>query len=197
MRQVAKRFARNRLAVLGLLTLVSMFVMCFIVPVFYAYGQSEAIGVYTVRENADYAFARYRSDFSSVVVNDSVVCDATILPRVSTEIETLQLSEKNGVAFYGSDGHAYLVLKDNKSVYRLFQDKTSGVAAFGSGPVKIGTYNTLRKQIQYDHESLDSEFLSIVIEKCVGNAEGSFEYNGATYSFRPSDISKQFDIFAE
>ena len=197
MRQVAKRFARNRLAVLGLLTLVLMFVTCFIVPLFYAYGQSEAIGAITVRENADYAFARYRSDFSSVVVNDSVVCDATILPRVSTEIETLQLSEKNGVAFYGSDGHAYLVLKDNKSVYRLFQDMTSGVAAFGSGPVKIGTYNTLSKQIQYDHESQDSEFLSIVIEKCVGNAKGSFEYNGATYSFRPSDISKQFEIFAE
>jgi len=66
---VFKRFIRNKLAIVGTLILVVMFLFAFIGPYFYRYGQTEVFNAYKLL-NVNYANAEERTEYTVYPVND-------------------------------------------------------------------------------------------------------------------------------
>jgi peptide/nickel transport system permease protein len=70
-RLVAKRFLRNKLAIIGSIILILMFVFAFICPLFYPYGQTEIFYKYDDLI-VNYAQATERMDYTSFSVNSDI-----------------------------------------------------------------------------------------------------------------------------
>ena len=73
-RLVIKRFLRNKLAIVGLVILVSLFVMCFLGPIFYPYGQTQKFQT-TTRLNRDYANCGELTQFTKYVMDETSTKD--------------------------------------------------------------------------------------------------------------------------
>ena len=66
---VVKRFIRNKLAIVGSVILICMFLFAFLGPYFYRYGQTEVFNAYKLL-NINYANAEERTDYTVYPVED-------------------------------------------------------------------------------------------------------------------------------
>ena len=66
---VFKRFIRNRLAIVGSVILITMFLFAFLGPYFYRYGQTEVFNAYKLL-NVNYASAVNRTEHTVYTVED-------------------------------------------------------------------------------------------------------------------------------
>lgn len=67
---VFKRFINNRLAIVGSVVLIFMFVFSFLVPIFYPYSQTQIFYKYD-NSVIDYAMASKRTEFSLFLLDES------------------------------------------------------------------------------------------------------------------------------
>lgn len=194
MRQVTKRFARNRLASFGLITLAFMFLFSFLGPLFYTYGEADADYKYTLT-NSVYSSAQYRTSFSGYVLDSTVQYNDNATLSVNAHIETIEASKgKLGLGYSLQDGSSYLLERVGDKVYKLSicGNKT---ASFASGPIKIGVYE--KGKMKYEAEELGEDFERLVKEKCTDRNGGSFEFNGVRYSYKGGETKMSFVIYAE
>ena len=73
---VFKRFVRNKLAIVGTIILITMFLFAFVGPYFYRYGQTEVFNAYKLL-NINYANAVEREDYTVYPVNDLGISTTT------------------------------------------------------------------------------------------------------------------------
>ena len=73
-RLVAKRFFRNKLAMVGLVILITLFVFCFLGPLFYPYGQTQKF-TSTGYLDLDYAVSGVPSTYDKYVLNEEEMKD--------------------------------------------------------------------------------------------------------------------------
>ena len=195
MRQVMKRFMRNRLAIFGTVTLAIMFIFCFIGPIFYSYGQSETIYKYDTMVSS-YAFVQQRTEYTGYVLDENVTANRNAVAKTNSNINAMAKNGQTNLVFMGSDNKLYILNKEGESIYTLAQATPTKVAAFGAGLVEIGTYDGVKKAIDYEDEDLGDAFLQAAKENCKGKG-GSFEFEGRTYTFEPGSAKKTFVIFTE
>ena len=194
MRQVMKRFMRNRLAIFGTVTLAIMFIFAFIGPLFYPYGEAETQYKYD-KMRSSYAFVQQRNEYTGYNVDPEVKYNRSAVAKTNSNINTMVKKGQDAMVTLGGDGNLYLLNKEGESIYTLAQSQPVRVAAFGSGPVKVGVYNAVKKSMSFEQEDLGDAFTQIAAANCKGS--GSFEFEGKTYSFKPGSAKKTFDIFAE
>ncbi len=193
MRQVMKRFFRNRLAMFGLITLAVMFVFAFIGPIFYPYGQSEAFEKYDTL-SIYYAHAGVREDYTGYDLNSGVETDGSVMRNMNSFIRDMGKEGADSVLAQGKDGAMYIAAKLGEKIYSLNKLDTTLVATAGSTSTLLGTLSIKSGEMEYVIESPGEDFASFARSNIKGK-EGTFEYNGETYSFTAGP-NKTYDIFA-
>ncbi len=193
-RQVAKRFMRNRLAVFGLVSILVMFVFCFIGPLFYQYGQKETFYKYDTI-NIRLGVATESTSFIGYTVDQSITVETNANSYMTTNIKRMQSQDLDDyVSIYG-DGNAYEIIKEGEFVYTLGQRKAEKVAQYGRSVIEWAIYDGVTKTLSIN----DSDLENVVKTSIKGNS-GSFNYEGALYTYertqgRSYSIKKTIDGF--
>lgn len=176
-RLVAKRFFRNKLAIIGSMILVAMFIFAFLCPLFYSYGQTDIFYKYAdLRVN--YAQATERADYSGYVVDGKVDVHYTVENNMTSFISQMESEKILELSVKGSDGSEYTVLKLGDYVYTLNTPSTTKVAEF-SGMSSVSTYNSKIDSFTRS-SSLSKEFKAAFKEAVDAKAPG-FEIGEAYY----------------
>ena len=142
MRQVMKRFMRNRLAIFGTAVLAFMFLFAFIGPLFYPYAEDETMYKYDQMVSS-YAFVQQRTEFTGytldkdVKYNRSAVAKQNIIilegihalnPKLTKKIPDnrkyrIFISTLTGIPL---DNHNCIPTSDNRLLRRIVRDCNKG-----------------------------------------------------------------------
>ena len=193
-RQVFKRFIRNRLAVFGTVLLLTMFVFSFIGPLFYAYGQKQIFYKYDA-QNVNYALAKENTAYTGYVSDPAAEVDRGVASMMNTNIKKMEAEGLDRLMYLGGDEKFYALDRLGESIYTLSLCDAEKVASFGGGEVRVGLLDSVGKKMEFDGESLGDAFIAAASKACKGK-DGSFEYDGATYTFKKA-AGKKFEIFGK
>ncbi len=180
-RQVVKRFLRNRLAVFGFISIVIMFIFCFIGPLFYKYGQKETFYKYDT-VNIRLGVATESTSFTGYTVDSSIKVDTSANSYMTTTIKAMQSAGLDDYTEIYPDGNAYEAHKEGENVYTLSQRSASLVASFGVSEVTLASYDGITRKLTYTLDALDSSLENTVISSLKGSS-GSFTIDGVTYKY--------------
>ncbi len=180
-RQVVKRFLRNRLAVFGFISIVIMFIFCFIGPLFYKYGQKETFYKYDT-VNIRLGVATESTSFTGYTVDSSIKVDTSANSYMTTTIKAMQSAGLDDYTEIYPDGNAYEAHEEGENVYTLSQRSASLVASFGVSEVTLASYDGITRKLTYTLDALDSSLENTVISSLKGSS-GSFTIDGVTYKY--------------
>ncbi|MBR6038856.1 MAG: ABC transporter permease [Clostridia bacterium] len=195
-RKVFKRFIKNRLAVFGTTLLVIMFILSFLGPIFYPYGQKDIFYRYDTL-NTNYASVKDNTTFETNEVDPSVEVESGVNRKMTTNIKAMNADGKQTLFVEGMNA-VYEIEKNSDELYTLngFADSKK-IAVFGSNLAEIGSFDGIAKTLKYNDPSVDlgEAFVEALKTNCKGNKSGEFEFEGTTYYFEPGS-KKSFTITA-
>ncbi len=195
MRQVMKRFMRNRLAIFGTVTLAVMFAFAFLGPLFYPYGEDETQYKYD-KMVAPYAFVQQRTEYTGYTLNKEIKANRSAVAKTNSNINTMAKADKTAMVIQDKEDNLYLLNKEGESIYTLSFAEPVKVAEFGTGDMKIGTWDGIKKDFSFERENLGEAFVQLASENCKGKS-GEFEFEGKTYTFKAGSAKKTFDVYTE
>ncbi len=181
-RQVIKRFLRNRLAVFGFVSILVLFVFCFIGPIFYQYGQKETFYKYDTI-NIKLGVATESTSFTGYTVDSSVKVATNANSYMTTNIKAMQSAGLDDYIALYEDGCAYEVVKEGDNVYTLGKRSAEKVASFGTSEVGWAQYDGITRSLTYSSDALDPDKERTVTSALKGNS-GSFTLDGTIYNYR-------------
>ena len=176
-RLVAKRFWRNKLAIVGSAILAFMFIFSFLGPLFYGYGQTEVFFKYDMM-NTNYATAAVRSEYVNLTVDPEISVSATMGNMMTSNIITMEAEGLDSMEVTDSDENVYIVDKVYDGVYTLscmLPEEVASVSDFA----EIGVFNK-GIGVSLKVESPGDGF-GAAAEAAVNAGGGVFEYNGSWY----------------
>ncbi len=176
-RLVAKRFWRNKLAIVGTAILLFMFIFSFLGPLFYRYEQTEVFYKYDYL-NTNYATAAVRSEYVNLTVDPEIKVSTTMGNMMTSYILTMEESGEKSMEVTDSDENVYIVDHVADGVYALssmLPEEVASVTDF----VEIGVYNK-GTGVALKTESPGDGF-GAAAEAAVNAGGGVFEYNGSWY----------------
>ena len=187
---VFKRFVRNKLAIVGTVILITMFLFAFIGPYFYRYGQTEVFNAYKLL-NINYANAVERTDYTVYPVNDLGISSTTknlfnsiIIDMEANEQTWTILQDK------GSEQNV-IVEKQGESVYTMSVGEPVSVGKYALQ--NIGKYNTKFGKVSFVGENLGNAFNKAVASAVDSGAE-MFEFEDSTYLLQAGSNDKEFQV---
>ncbi len=194
-RKVFKRFIKNRLAVFGTSILAVMFLLAFLGPVFYPYGQKDIFYRYDTM-NVNYASVKDNSMFEASVYDASVEVESGVNRKMTTNIKAMNADGKDEF-FVEGGGAVYAINKLSEEIFTLSKyTDTAKIAVFGSNVEELGTFDFIAKTISYNDPTKDrgEEFNAVLAKNCKGKS-GDFEFEGVSYHFE-SGAKKKYKITA-
>ena len=190
-RLVTKRFLRNKLAIVGSVILILMFVFAFVCPIFYAYGQTEIFYKYDYL-TVNYAQATERLDYSSYTVNNDIDIHYSVRNMMTAYIKQLEEAGGDELDVTGSDGSAYTIGRLGDNVFTLNTAAGSEIAIY-SGLSSIATYNS-KISVFAESVPVGNEFESAFAEAVDSNADG-FMADGEYY-FITSSLKNTYEALS-
>lgn len=155
-RLVAKRFFRNKLAIVGLAILIFMFVFAFIFPLFYPYTQTQIFYKYGTL-NSNYASATERTEYVSYSLGDDISVSKTVKNSMNSYIRDMNAQGLDEMQVTDSEGTMYTVSKLTDNIYTLAADDLVEVARY-SGVTLIASYDKIHQAFTYtDAEAFTAE----------------------------------------
>ena len=145
-RLVAKRFMRNRLAIVGSVILIIMFVFSFLCPLFYGWGQTETDYKYDTISR-DYALAKENKEYQSYRINDAQV-DTSVFNRMNSYISDMEAKGETMKIVSDSEGNFYSVNQLADRIYSLNSLPATKICMFGSYTTYIGRFSTLGSKME-------------------------------------------------
>ena len=192
-RLVAKRFFRNKLALVGLAILIFMFLFAFIGPIFYPYSQTQIFYTYKPL-NTDYASATERTEAVTYTLDDSVEVPNAVLHRLNSYILDMRAADETEKIVTDGNGSQYLVTELEEHIYTLSSFNLTPVAVYSPKKV-VAKYNRLAKSFDWNVSPLGAGFESLAIDTISGQ-QGSFVFEDVPYSFT-SPAKNQYNIVRE
>ena len=157
---VFKRFIRNKLAIVGSVILICMFLFAFIGPYFYRYGQTEVFNAYKLL-NINYANAVERTDYTVYPVSELGISSTTknlfnsiIIDMEKEGLEQTMLEDKNGLQV--------VVSKLGENVYTMSVGEAAKVGTYALQD--IGKFNTKFGKVSFTGENLGNAFNKTVAD---------------------------------
>lgn len=214
-RLVAKRFFRNKLAIVGLAILIFMFVFAFICPLFYPYTQTQIFYKYGTM-NANYASATERTEFVSYSLGDDISVPSTVKNSMNSYIRDMNAEGLTEMQVTDSEGTMYTVTKLSDTIYTLSADDLVEVARY-SGVTLIASYDKIHQSFTYTdteafaaeapdgEEAGDAETDAVSAQQAdfeaaaaaaVEAGEETFTSDGVTYSVK-MEIKNKYNITRE
>ncbi len=149
-RLVAKRFFRNKLAIVGLAILIFMFVFTFLFPLFYPYSQTQIFYKYGTM-NTNYASATERTDFVSYALGEAVNVPSTVKNSINSYIIQMQDGGLDELQVTDAEGTMYTVNRLADTIYTLSADDLTGVAVYSASSV-VAEYDSIHESFVYTVE---------------------------------------------
>jgi len=190
-RQVFKRFIRNRLAVFGSVLLITMFVFSFFGPLFYRYGQKQIFYKFD-NQNVNYGMAKENTAYNGYPIDGSIEIERPVTNSINSNIKQMIAKGQDHAVLFGESG-TYELRKSSDEIYILSRIGTDPVCTIGSGTVKVGVYDSIRKAISFNGAEIPG--LAEAASSIKGKG-GTIEFDGTTYTFSKG-AGKSFDITAE
>lgn len=182
---VFKRFIRNKLAIVGTVILITMFLFAFLGPYFYKYSQTQVFTAYK-KLNINYANAVERTDYTVYNVEDQGI--STTTKNLFNSI-VLKMEESGATQQILKDGDkTVLVEKKGNNVYTMSVNEPKDVGTFALQ--NIGKFNTKFGKVAYTGEALDAGF-DQAVAAAVSAGQAQFEYNGATYLLQAGATARE------
>lgn len=176
---VAKRFFRNRLAMIGLIIIVSMFIFAFIGGMISPYGEGQVFRTYELTLK-DYAGVTYNETFQYTVA------EGKQFPALAQSEMILAIN--NGEASFTSKDTEYTLLNEGENFYRVVELEEVAKAVNFRGKLSVNASEGFDAGTAFK-EALETAFRS---------DQQSFEFEGTTYSIAQSGkqvvISKAEDV---
>ena len=189
-RQVLKRFMRNRLAVFGFCLLATMFILAFLGPLVYPYGQKQVFYKYDT-QTINYAMAKENASYTAFAADPSVSVEKTVSTVVNSTIRGM-LSSGAEKAMLTGEEKVYFLEKVTDEIFSLEEADAQRVALFGTGVEPIGTYSQISKSITFAGKTVPG--LEDYFKANVQGLSGTFEFGGATYSYGKGSQPKTISI---
>lgn len=123
---VVKRFVRNKLAVVGLIIIVAMFIFSFVGGIISPYGESQVFGTTEIAKK-DYAGVKVNSEYQYLEAPDGG------LPAVAKT--KLILAINKGEDTFEAKDVIYNLLKEGKDFYRVAEKTSAGTFSAKDGKV--------------------------------------------------------------
>ena len=182
---VARRFFRNRLAMVGLWILIILFLFCFIGPVFYPYSESD---VFTTRKEMrfDYAFAKINLDYYNVFSKNKRpgTTFVNMMNSYIAEMKSGDLSEKV-VADENGNGKNYLITKKTDEIYTVEFDDVADMGLLENSAV-VGSYVARGLVFNVTLNESNQELLDLINADYAAKGNDvslvSVNYNGSVYT---------------
>ncbi len=189
-RLVAKRFFRNKLAMVGLAILVVMFIFAFLCPLFYPYGQTETFFKYDTLE-ISYAMATKRDSYTNYPVDPAVDVHYSVKSAMTSYAARMEKENIAELPVSGSDGSSFLIRRLGDAVYTVSAYKTTPVATW-SADRQIGTFNRISGAVETTEEL--PEGFAAAAAAAVANGTMSFRLEGVQYTLSQGKIKVIFNI---
>ena len=187
---VFKRFVRNKLAIVGTVILVCMFLFAFLGPYFYVYGQTQVFNAYK-ELNINYANAEERTEYTVYPVEELGISTTTRNLFNSIVIKMEATGQTQSMVHDAATGLDVIVNKEGDNVYTMSVGSTTEVGKYALQDV--GVINTKLGRIKYTGETLDAAF-----EQAAADAAKSglsqFEFDGSIYLLQPGDNARECRI---
>lgn len=164
---VAKRFFRNRIAVVGIIILIIMFIFSFIGGMISPYDEDQLFYRYDMQmkeyvgatENSEYRYLKLHDDYSALL-----------------QAQTVQAITQGADSFVGRDELTYSLVEEGDGLYSVYRDDTLLGAAYLS--ILAAEDSTVSFPVDFTYQAL--------LANAAGG--GSFTYDGAGYQVDGSGI---------
>lgn len=198
---VAKRFFRNKLAIIGLVILVFMFVFCFIGGWISPYNEAE---VFHTRDFVlfDYGEAKIITSPLSYYLVDSKSIDVSLSSRVVTyikEMESIGATERK-VFDETEEKNEYKIQKLNNQIYSFSTEVKKDIATY-TDEIKVANYNYLTQNLvlENDAEVTNQTQFAKAIRNSITNKSYNFVHSGSKYHVKDAGarayvVYKDLDI---
>ncbi len=191
--QVFKRFIRNRLAVFGFILLAIMFLLAFVGPLLYPYGQKQVFYKYDA-QNINYAMAQVNSAYNSYDVDADIPVERLIGTAMNSTIKKMIASGEKQTLLLGQDG-SYLVEDIGNDVFTLSAAEAELICTVGDSRSKLGTYSSISKTMKFEGDEVDGlvEYLKTGLK----GTSGAFELDGVGYTYEKGSETKSYVIYQD
>ncbi|MEG1633232.1 MAG: ABC transporter permease [Oscillospiraceae bacterium] len=184
-RLVTKRFFRNKLAMIGLVVLIFMFVFAFLCPLFYPYSQTEVFHKYDYL-NIDYAIASERRENVSYVVGDGLDVSSAVANRMNSYILELEAAGVTEMPIYNKDdGSEYVLAKLGDNVYTLSANDLQDIGVYYTSAA-VTSYDRLLNKFS---ASLGEDF-ETAVRDTLAASDTEFTLDGTSYEIVSSKKHK-------
>ena len=187
---VFKRFIRNKLAIVGTVILITMFLFAFLGPYFYRYGQTQVFNAYK-ELNINYANAEERTEFTVYSVEDLGISTTTKNLFNSIVIEMEESGVQQSIVKDKANGMDVVVEKQGDNVYTMSVGESAEIGTYALQD--IGKFNTKFGKVVYTGEALDASF-DAAAAAAVKAGQMEFEFEGAIYRLQPGANAKEYVI---
>ncbi len=196
---VAKRFFRNKLAMIGLITLVVLFLFCFLGSAIYPYSESQVFTTYKDIQ-FDYAFTKINEEFI-VFPSENPQPGTTLKNMTDSNVKKMKTE---GLDTYGvtdtSTGYSYVYDKLSDDVFTLsFDDEET--AARLEKTFRAGTYRATKIDITITlnvaDEELSDQLRQAWIDANKVVADVSVSKDGKTYTLKNNNVYCTYDGIVE
>lgn len=176
-RLVAKRFIRNKLAVIGTVILTVMFVFAFLGPLVYPYGQTEKFYKFDDL-NVKYGIASERTEYVALTVDKELQVPASLKNMVNSYIKQMIEADQSALTVE-KDGADYQLTKLNDNTYKLDLTDLRTVATYSTA-IAYGTYNKASKTLTGAPEEVSADVLAAFAD-AINAKQTEVQVGGATY----------------
>lgn len=177
---VFKRFINNRLAIVGSLILIFMFVFSFIVPIFYPYRQTQIFYKYD-NSVIDYAMASRRDEFSLYLLDENTNLHYSVKNNLTSVIKKMAASGEKESFLTDTEGNSYAVNTVTDHVYSLLKDEREEVCYIGEETM-YGTYDAIAKEVKTASGVEETEGVADAAKKAIAAGKSEFKVDGVTYT---------------
>ena len=187
---VFKRFVRNKLAIVGTVILVCMFLFAFLGPYFYVYGQTQVFNAYK-ELNINYANAEERTEYTVYPVEELGISTTTRNLFNSIVLKMEAAGQTQSMVHDSATGLDVIVNKEGDNVYTMSVGSTTQIGKYALQDV--GVLNTKLGRIKYTGEALDAAFEQAAAEAAKSGLS-QFEFDGGIYLLQAGENARECRI---
>jgi peptide/nickel transport system permease protein len=178
---VAKRFFRNKLAIVGLILLLFMFAFCFLGGWIIPYSQKQVFYKYG-KILFDYGTATERVSYENYYLGDDKAVHYSVKHRMNTYITQMNDESKDIllVADTSEDKNEYTVKRCANDIF-LLQNETIEEVAIYSNVEFFGSYNSFTKQLEINNVIENEDAFKDSVFDSIQDNSMTFVYSSSTY----------------
>lgn len=180
---VAKRFFRNKLAIIGLVILIFMFAFCFLGGWLSPYDEAQ---VFHTRDFVlfDYGEAKVISSSIPYYLIEKRSIDMSLSSKVVTYIKEMESINATTRKVFDSteERNEYRIDKRSNEIYAFSTEVKENIATY-MDKIKVASYNYLKKDLILEDDTAitNKNQFSQTIRNSITNTSYQFTYSGANY----------------